>query len=125
MATAQQRIDATFGWAVRTASTAPHTANYDRHLIDQGNLAEAEQYVALAETPNPDDADTWLAKAELSASKGNAGDTSSALQKAVQVSPTNPITALVKAGKFGPTVAAPAPAPTTPPTKQPHALQSP
>ncbi len=64
---------------------------------------------------DPADVETWFAKAELAAAKGNAADASAALQKAALVDPVNPITALVKAGKFGPTVAAPTtPAPTTP-----------
>jgi tetratricopeptide (TPR) repeat protein len=115
MATAQQRIEMSFGWAVRTASTGPYSANYARHLLDQGNMAEAEKYLALAEKTNPEDVDTWLAKAEVAAAKGNSADTAAALQKAALVDATSPIIALVRAGKFGPTVSTPAPAPTPPP----------
>jgi tetratricopeptide (TPR) repeat protein len=112
IATAQERIDATFGRMVRTASTRPVSANYARYLVDQGNLAEAEKYVAEAERSTPDDVDTWFAKAEVAASRGNAGDAAAALQKVALIDPISPISALVKSGKFGPTVAA-ASAPTT------------
>jgi tetratricopeptide (TPR) repeat protein len=90
---------------------------YARYLIDAGDLPEAEKYVAMAEKSWANDPDTWFAKAELAAAKGNAGEADAALQTAVRVDPLSPVGALVKAGKFGPTVAAPAPEPTTPPTK--------
>jgi Flp pilus assembly protein TadD len=92
-------------------------ATYARYLIDSGNLPEAEKYVAMAEKSWANDSDTWLAKAELAAAKGDAAETATALQRAVRADPLNPVSALVKAGKFGPTVTTAAPAPTTPPTK--------
>ena len=115
---ASELIAANFRSNETTASRWDY-ATYARYLIDSGNLPEAEKYVAMAEKAWANDSDTWLAKAELAAAKGNAAETATALQRSVRVDPLNPIGALVKAGKFGPTVTttAPAPAPTTPPTK--------
>jgi Flp pilus assembly protein TadD len=116
---ASELIAANVRWNQGTAGRWDY-ATYARYLIDSGNLPEAEKYVAMAEKSWANDSDTWLAKAELAAAKGNAADTATALQRSVRVDPFNPVGALVKAGKFGPTVApaTPAPAaPTTPPTK--------
>jgi tetratricopeptide (TPR) repeat protein len=115
---AAELVAANVRWNESTAGRWDYAA-YARYLVDSGNLPEAEKYIAMAEKSWANDPDTWFAKAELAAAKGNAAEAATALQQAVRVDPLNPVSALVKAGKFGPTVAAPAPAPapTTPPTK--------
>jgi Flp pilus assembly protein TadD len=120
---ASELIATNVRWNQTTAGRWDY-ATYARYMIDSGNLPEAEKYVAMAEKSWANDSDTWVAKAELSAAKGNAAETETALQRAVRVDPFNPLNALVKAGKFGPTVTPAASAPGTAPAPPPGTAPS-